>query len=213
MVGTVLDITERKQSEILLEKALEEVRLHRKQLEAENIYLRDEIGLGKGFTNIVGTSEPIQHIMFRIRQVAQMNTTVLLTGETGTGKGVFARALHDSSNRKSAPFVQVNCAGLPANLIESELFGRERGAFTGATEKQIGRFELANGGTIFLDEIGELPIELQPKLLRVIESGEFERLGSPRHGQGGCPDHCLYEQKSQRIRSKMATSGETFSIV
>jgi formate hydrogenlyase transcriptional activator len=180
MVGTVLDITERKQSEILLQKALEEVRLHRKQLEAENIYLRDEIGVGKGFANIVGTSEPIQHIMFRVQQVAQMNTTVLLTGETGTGKGVFARALHDSSNRINAPFVQVNCAGLPANLIESELFGRERGAFTGATEKQIGRFELANGGTIFLDEIGELPIELQPKLLRVIESGEFERLGSPR---------------------------------
>jgi PAS domain S-box-containing protein len=180
MVGTVLDITERKKSEIMLQKALEEVRLRRKQLEAENIYLRDEIGAGQGFKNIVGISEPIQQIIFRIQQVAQMNTTVLLTGETGTGKGVFARALHDSSNRINAPFVQVNCAGLPANLIESELFGRERGAFTGATEKQIGRFELANGGTIFLDEIGELPIELQSKLLRVIESGEFERLGSPR---------------------------------
>jgi len=180
MFGTVFDITERKQSEIMLQKAFEEISWHRKQLEAENIYLRNEIGISGDFSNIVGTSQPIQHIMFRIKQVAQMNTTVLLTGETGTGKGVFARALHDSSNRKTGPFVQVNCAGLPANLIESELFGREKGAFTGATEKQIGRFELANSGTIFLDEIGELPIELQPKLLRVIESGEFERLGSPR---------------------------------
>jgi PAS domain S-box-containing protein len=180
MFGTVLDITERKQSESMLQKAFEEISWHRKQLEAENIYLRHEIGVGGGFANIVGTSQGIQHIMFRIRQVAHMNTTVLITGETGTGKGIFARALHDSSNRKGEPFVQVNCAGLPANLIESELFGREKGAFTGATEKQIGRFELANRGTIFLDEIGELPIELQPKLLRVIESGEFERLGSPR---------------------------------
>ena len=179
MIGTVLDVTERKQTEIMLQKTFEEISWHRKQLEVENIYLRDEIGLGEGFTNIVGTSESLQHIMFRIQQVAQMDTTVLLTGETGTGKGVFARALHDCGNRKGAPFVQVNCAGLPANLIESELFGRERGAFTGATEKQIGRFELANRGTIFLDEIGELPIELQPKLLRVLESGEFERLGSP----------------------------------
>jgi formate hydrogenlyase transcriptional activator len=180
MIGTIFDITERKQTEARLQKALDEINRHEKQLEAENIYLRDEIGLGKGFANIVGASDPIQHVMFRIRQVAKMNTTVLLTGETGTGKGVFARALHDSGNRNGAPFVQVNCAGLPANLIESELFGREKGAFTGATEKQIGRFELANGGTIFLDEIGELPIDLQAKLLKVIESGEFERLGSPR---------------------------------
>jgi formate hydrogenlyase transcriptional activator len=180
MIGTIFDVTERKQTEARLQKALDEINRHEKQLEAENIYLRDEIGLGKGFANIVGASDPIQHVMFRIRQVAKMNTTVLLTGETGTGKGVFARALHDSGNRNCSPFVQVNCAGLPANLIESELFGRERGAFTGATEKQIGRFELANGGTIFLDEIGELPIDLQAKLLKVIESSEFERLGSPR---------------------------------
>ena len=180
MIGTVVDITVRKRTEAKLQKALEEINQREKQLEAENVYLRDEIGLGKGFANIVGGSKPIQHVMFRIRQVAKMNTTVLLTGETGAGKGVFARALHDYGNRNGAPFVQVNCAGLPANLIESELFGRERGAFTGATEKQIGRFELANGGTIFLDEIGELPIDLQAKLLKVIESSEFERLGSPR---------------------------------
>jgi transcriptional regulator with GAF, ATPase, and Fis domain len=105
--------------------------------------------------------------------------TVLLTGETGTGKGVFAAALHQASDRRARPFVHVNCAGLPPNLIESELFGREKGAFTGSTHRQIGRFELADGGTIFLDEIGELPLDLQPKLLKVIETGEFERLGSP----------------------------------
>jgi len=117
--------------------------------------------------------------MYRIKQVAPSSTTVLLTGETGTGKGVFAHTLHEASNRKDKPFVHVNCAGLPPNLIESELFGREKGAFTGSTARQIGRFELANGGTVFLDEIGELPLELQAKLLRVIEAGEFERLGSP----------------------------------
>lgn len=109
-----------------------------------------------------------------------MNATVLLLGETGTGKGVIARAIHSSSARKKQPMITVNCASLPANLIESELFGRERGAFTGADARQIGRFELADGGTIFLDEIGEMPLELQSKLLRVIQDGEFERLGSPR---------------------------------
>ncbi len=109
-----------------------------------------------------------------------MNATVLLLGETGTGKGVVARAIHSSSARKERPLITVNCTALPANLIESELFGRERGAFTGSDARQIGRFELADGGTIFLDEIGEMPLELQCKLLRVIQDGEFERLGSPR---------------------------------
>jgi transcriptional regulator with GAF, ATPase, and Fis domain len=109
-----------------------------------------------------------------------MNATVLLIGETGTGKGVVARAIHSSSARKDRPMITVNCASLPANLIESELFGRERGAFTGADARQMGRFELADGGTIFLDEIGEMPLELQSKLLRVIQDGEFERLGNPR---------------------------------
>jgi transcriptional regulator with GAF, ATPase, and Fis domain len=117
--------------------------------------------------------------MYRIQQVAPTKTTVLLTGETGTGKGLFARSLHEASDRRDKPFVNVNCAGLPPNLIESELFGREKGAFTGATAKQIGRFELANSGTIFLDEIGELPLELQAKLLKVIEDGEFERWVAP----------------------------------
>jgi transcriptional regulator with GAF, ATPase, and Fis domain len=109
-----------------------------------------------------------------------MNATVLLLGETGTGKGVLARAIHSSSTRKNRPLITVNCTTLPATLVESELFGRERGAYTGSDARQIGRFELADGGTIFLDEIGEMPLELQSKLLRVIQDGEFERLGSPR---------------------------------
>ncbi len=138
------------------------------------------LDLGNGFGSIVIASQALRQVIRRIEQVSKMDTTVLFTGETGTGKGIFARLLYESSDRKNRSFIQVNCAGLPAGLIESELFGREKGAFTGATEKQIGRFELASGGILFLDEIGELPLELQPKLLRTIESGEFERLGNPR---------------------------------
>ncbi len=180
MVGTVHDITDRKQAEESLKKALDEIRKLKEQLEAENIYLREKMEVAFGFTDIVGTSDPIKYVGYRIKQVANTRTTVLLTGETGTGKGVFARALHMASSRKDNPFVHVNCAGLPPNLVESELFGREKGAFTGSTARQIGRFELADGGTIFLDEVGELPLELQAKLLKVIEDGEFERLGNPR---------------------------------
>ncbi len=180
MIGTVLDITEHKQTEVALQKALEEIKRYKEQLEAENIYLREEMGLKDGPRDIVGVSNSLKNVLYRIQQVARSKMTVLLTGETGTGKGLFARFLHQASDRRDKPFVNVNCAGLPPNLIESELFGRERGAFTGSTAKQIGRFELANGGTIFLDEIGEFPLELQAKLLKVIEDGEFERLGSPR---------------------------------
>jgi formate hydrogenlyase transcriptional activator len=147
--------------------------------DAENIYLRDEIELEDGLEGIIGDSEPIKYVIFRVRQVAPTKTTVLITGETGTGKGLFARFLHKQSDRWNKPIVMVNCASLPANLIESELFGREKGAFTGSSARQIGRFELAHNGTIFLDEIGEFPMELQAKLLRVTEDGEFERLGNP----------------------------------
>jgi len=177
--GVIIDVTERKRGEEALEKAFNEIKKLKEQLEAENIYLREEVELKGRSKDIIGDSNPIKYVMYRIQQVARTKTTVLLTGETGTGKGLFARSLHEASDRRDKPFVNVNCAGLPPNLIESELFGREKGAFTGSTARQIGRFELANGGTIFLDEIGELPLELQAKLLKVIEDGEFERLGSP----------------------------------
>jgi formate hydrogenlyase transcriptional activator len=163
-----------------LQTALSEIKTIKEQLEAENIYLRNEMESKDSFRDIVGDSDPIKYVMYRMKQVAPTKTSILLTGETGTGKGVFARLIHGESDRRDKPFVNVNCAGLPSNLIESELFGREKGAFTGSNVKQIGRFELANNGTIFLDEIGELPMELQAKLLKVIEDGEFERLGSPR---------------------------------
>ena len=173
MIGSVHDVSEHKRAE-------NEIKRLKDRMEAENIYLKDEIEAKEGYGDIIGVSETIQSTIRKCRQVAHMKTTVLLTGETGTGKGIFARYIHQESDRKNKPFVNVNCAGLPANLIESELFGREKGAFTGSTARQIGRFELANGGTIFLDEIGELPVELQSKLLKVIEEGEFERLGSPK---------------------------------
>ena len=134
---------------------------------------------GHAAYEIVGDSDSMRYVLSRSEQVAATDATVLLLGETGTGKELVARAIHRHSRRRDRPFVVVNCAALPATIIESELFGRERGAFTGAHSTQIGRFELANRGTIFLDEIGELPLELQPKLLRVLESGQIERLGSP----------------------------------
>jgi transcriptional regulator with GAF, ATPase, and Fis domain len=129
---------------------------------------------------IVGQSDAMRYVMFRIDQVASTDATVLLNGETGTGKELLARAIHNRSPRRARPFVVVNCAAMPATLIESELFGRERGAFTGAHTSQMGRFELASRGTVFLDEIGELPLEVQPKLLRVLQEGQVDRLGNPR---------------------------------
>ena len=174
------EIEERKRAEESLQEAYAEIKQLKDQLQAENIYLRKEDAQKYNFGEIIGNSPAISYVFLRIKQVAPMNATVLLLGETGVGKGVVARAIHSLSVRKDRPMITVNCSSLPANLIESELFGRERGAFTGADARQMGRFELANGGTIFLDEIGEMPLELQSKLLRVIQDGEFERLGSPR---------------------------------
>jgi DNA-binding NtrC family response regulator len=175
----IAEIEEHKRTEESLEGAVKEINLLRARLQAENIYLQQEIAQDYNFGEVIGQSMAISTLFAQVEKVAPQNATVLLLGETGTGKGVVARAIHSRSARKDRPMITVNCAALPANLIESELFGREKGAFTGANARQIGRFELANSGTIFLDEIGEMPLELQCKLLRVIQDGEFERLGSP----------------------------------
>jgi DNA-binding NtrC family response regulator len=174
------EIDERKGAEESLRAALAEIKQLQDRLQAENIYLQQDVAREYNFGEIIGQSSAISHVFSRIEQVAPQDATVLLLGETGTGKGVVARAIHSRSPRKDRTMVTVNCTAMPANLIESELFGREKGAFTGADARQIGRFELADGGTIFLDEIGEMPLELQSRLLRVIQDGEFERLGSPR---------------------------------
>jgi transcriptional regulator with GAF, ATPase, and Fis domain len=161
-----------------LKNAFLEIEHLNDQLQADNIYLHDEVYSEFGFDKIIGQSDAIKYVFFKVKQVASTDTTVLLLGETGTGKELIARAIHELSSRKNRPLVKVNCATLPSNLIESELFGHEKGAFTGADYKQLGRFEIANGSTIFLDEIGELPLELQAKIMRVIQDGEFERLGN-----------------------------------
>jgi PAS domain S-box-containing protein len=174
------EIEERKKAEESLKSKNAEILMLKDRLQAENVYLQQEVAQHFNFGEIIGQSNAISRIFSQIEQVAPMNATVLVLGETGTGKGMVARAIHSRGTRKSRPLITVNCTTLPATLVESELFGRERGAFTGSDSKQIGRFELANGGTIFLDEIGEMPLELQSKLLRVIQDGEFERLGNPR---------------------------------
>jgi PAS domain S-box-containing protein len=178
--GIAIDITEIKLSERKLRKAYEEIKLLKQRLEHENIYLREEIELRHRHEEIIGESEPVIEMLGRVEQVAQADATVLILGETGTGKELLARAIHDVSARKAQPMIKVNCAALPPTLIETELFGREKGAYTGALTKQKGRFELADGSTIFLDEISELPLELQPKLLRVLQEGRFERVGSSK---------------------------------
>jgi PAS domain S-box-containing protein len=172
------DITSRKLAEVDLRRAYTEIEQLKNQLEAETAYLQAEIKLEHNFESIVGTSASLKYVLYKIEQVAAADTTVLILGETGTGKELVARAIHNSSPRRDRPLVKVNCATLPSHLIESELFGHERGAFTGAQSRQLGRFEVADGTTIFLDEIGELPPDLQTKLLQVLESGQFERLGS-----------------------------------
>jgi chemotaxis protein methyltransferase CheR len=174
------EIEERSKAEESLREALKEVKQFKDQLREENLYLREEINLIHSHKDIVGNSEAIRTVLKQIEQVAPTDSTVLIQGETGTGKELLAHAIHNLSSRKGRLMVKVNCAALPPTLIESELFGREKGAFTGALSMQIGRFELADASTIFLDEIDTLPLELQAKLLRVLESGEFERLGSPR---------------------------------
>jgi PAS domain S-box-containing protein len=178
MSGSIQDITERKQAELDLRAALSEIKELKEKLEVERAYLQEEIKLEYNYENIIGQSDGLKYVLYKVEQIAPGDTTVLVLGETGTGKELVARAIHGLSPRKDRALVKVNCATLPANLVESELFGHEKGAFTGAHARQLGRFEVADGATLFLDEIGELPLELQPKLLRVIQDGEFERLGS-----------------------------------
>jgi PAS domain S-box-containing protein len=173
----VRDISERKRSEAALAKAFKEIQTLKDQLQTENIALREEIDKASMFEQIVGTSPPLRSVLSRISKVSPTDSSVLITGETGTGKELVARAIHRRSRRSPRAFVSVNCAAIPRDLIASELFGHEKGAFTGATQRRLGRFELAEGGTIFLDEIGELPAETQIALLRVLQEHEFERVG------------------------------------
>ena len=160
--------------------AYREIRELKEQLSKEKLYLEDEIRTEMNFAQIIGNSASLRRVLKGVGTVAPTDSTVLIYGETGTGKELIARAIHDLSSRSSKPFVKLNCAAIPTGLLESELFGHEKGAFTGAIAQRIGRFEVANGGTIFLDEIGEIPLELQTKLLRVLQEREFERLGSSR---------------------------------
>ncbi|MCX6549887.1 MAG: sigma 54-interacting transcriptional regulator [Acidobacteria bacterium] len=178
--GASIDITERKRSDERLRSALSDLEKVRDQLQHENVSLRDQVQRHGAESLVVGTSTAIRAALALADQVAPTGATVLLLGETGTGKERFASYIHERSPRRGRPMVRVNCAAIPTTLIESELFGREKGAFTGALARQIGRFELANGSTIFLDEIGDLPLEIQVKLLRVIEERCLERLGNPR---------------------------------
>jgi formate hydrogenlyase transcriptional activator len=160
--------------------AYEEITALKARLEQEKMYLQEEIRIEHNFEEIIGQSRVLKRVLQAIETVAPADATVLITGETGTGKELVARAIHHLSPRRDQALIKVNCAALPAGLIESELFGHEKGAFTGALGRKVGRFELADGGTLFLDEVGDLPPELQGKLLRVLQEGEFERLGSPR---------------------------------
>ena len=178
--GVLRDITERRQREEALRQSYAEVERLRDRLQAESDYLKAEIRVGHPHGEVTGQSPAIQEVLRLVEQVAPTDSSVLVRGETGTGKELVAQAIHQQSPRRSHLMVKVNCAALPTGLVESELFGREKGAYTGAMTRQIGRFEVADGSTLFLDEIGELSLELQAKLLRVLETGEFERLGSPR---------------------------------
>jgi formate hydrogenlyase transcriptional activator len=176
-VGAVMDVTAAKESRQALEKAYAEIRALKDRLQSETTVLREEIEQTSMFEEIVGASPPIRTVLSHVSKVAPTDSTVLITGETGTGKELVARAIHKRSPRSARPFVAVNCAAIPSSLIASELFGHEKGAFTGALQRRPGRFELADGGTIFLDEVGELPAETQIMLLRVLQEREFERVG------------------------------------
>jgi DNA-binding NtrC family response regulator len=178
--GVLQDVTARRQAEEDLRQSCAEIKRLKDRLQAEGDYLKAEMGMTQDHGPVIGDSASIRKVLRLVEQVAPTDSSVLIRGETGTGKELIAQAVHRLSSRRNNLLVKVNCAALPAGLVESELFGRERGAYTGAMARQVGRFEVADGSTLFLDEIGELPLDLQAKLLRVLESGEFERLGSSK---------------------------------
>ena len=175
--GSSIDIEDRKRAEDALRKSFDEIKVLKDQLYEENLALKEEIDQASMFEEIIGSSEKLRRVLVHVARVAPTDSTVLVTGETGTGKELVARAIHKRSQRATRAFVSVNCAAIPPSLVASELFGYEKGAFTGATQRRLGRFELADGGTIFLDEIGELPPETQVTLLRVLQERAFERVG------------------------------------
>ena len=174
------DITKRKQTECKLQQAYADVERMKEQLQAENIYLQEQINVAHDFAGLIGQSPAIQQILTQVELVARTDASVLVTGESGTGKELIARAIHERSDRHERPLIRVNCAAIPKELFESEFFGHVKGAFTGAIKDRTGRFELADGGTIFLDEVGEIPLELQSKLLRVLQEGQIERVGEEK---------------------------------
>ena len=178
LVGSIMDVTDQYHSRTALEKAFREIKQLKDELYRENLALKEEIDQASMFEEIVGTSQALRRVLAQVAKVAPTDSTVLITGETGTGKELIARAIHKRSSRSSRAFVTVNCAAIPQALIGSELFGHEKGAFTGATQRRLGRFELADGGTLFLDEVGDLPSETQIALLRVLQERQFERIGS-----------------------------------
>ncbi|CAA0079189.1 Formate hydrogenlyase transcriptional activator FhlA [BD1-7 clade bacterium] len=181
IIGTVIvfnDVTERLERESALEDALAQVQQLKERLQQENTYLKEEIQASHAQSGILGQSSALVTVLEQVHHVAMTEATVFIRGESGTGKEMIARAIHHGSRRNEKPLVKINCGALAPSLVESELFGHEKGAFTGAAQKRVGRFELADGGTLFLDEVGELPLDLQVKLLRVLQEGEFERVGS-----------------------------------
>jgi transcriptional regulator with GAF, ATPase, and Fis domain len=180
VLESVTDITNRKKAEIARDSALKELNELKKSLEEENIYLKTEVREASLFSDMIGTTNAIRYVQTRVAQVAPTDASVLIQGETGVGKELVARSIHDNSCRADKPFIKINCAALPSNLVESELFGHERGAFTDAVQQRKGRFELADTGTLFLDEISELSQDAQAKLLRVLQDGEFERVGGSK---------------------------------
>ena len=201
VVGTTMDVTEQHEARAALETAFEQIKELKDQLFKENIALREEVDKVSMFEEIVGSSEPLRRVLVQVAKVATTDSTVLILGETGTGKEMIARAIHRRSKRANRAFIRVNCAAIPPTLIASELFGHEKGAFTGASQRRLGRFELADGGTIFLDEIGELPAETQIALLRVLQEREFERVGG---SQSVCVDTRVLSATNRDLRAAVA---------